>query len=89
MESLIRNMDERIILREEAFFDGDYCHTCKFYSPHGVFIASQKIVKKSTEFTGVKLLDILDHPILIKHYEVDPQSGEFSTLLTEIWTHGN
>lgn len=84
--SYIRNMDERIILKEEAFFSGSFCHSCKIYSPHGILIAIQKIVHNGS-WNGVMLEDILGHPILIKHYELDPSSGEFTTLLKEVWEH--
>lgn len=79
--SYIRNMDERIILKEEAFFSGTVCHSCKIYSPHGVLIALQRMLKDR-----VILQDILEHPVLIKHYELDA-SGEFTTLLNEVWDH--
>jgi hypothetical protein len=87
--SYIRNMDERIILKEEAFFSGNFCRSCKIYSPHGVLIAIQKILHRSQgdPFNGVILQDILEHPILVKHYELDESSGEFTTLLKEIWDH--
>lgn len=84
--SYIRNMDERIILKEEALFAGNFCKGCKIYSPQGTLIAIQKIMLNNP-WNGVILQDILGHPILIKHYELDPASGEFTTLLMEIWDH--
>lgn len=82
--SLIRNMDERIILIEE----NQTPETCKILSSHKVWIATQKTMRKSdgNPFNGFILYDKTDRPILIKHYDVD-ESGLFTTLLKEEWEH--
>jgi hypothetical protein len=89
IKSLIRSMDERVILIEEVFFQGNLCHTCRLLSPHGVWIATQKMFHRNLgdAFDGVALFDRLDHPILIKKYAKDASSGEFTTLLSESWEH--
>lgn len=87
--ALIRNIEERAILIEEAEFQEELCRTCKILSPHGIWIATQKMLHRSLgdDFDGVALLDILDHPILVKHYEKSPKTGEFGKLLDEVWDH--
>lgn len=89
IRSLIRSIDERVILIEEAHFEGEECRYCKLYSPHNILLATQKILHQSLgdTFDGVLLYDILDHPILIKHYNIDTSSGAFTTLLKEEWKH--
>jgi hypothetical protein len=87
--SLIRNMEERVILIEKAFFENNICRLCKIYSPQSIEIASQDICFRSRgdAFDGVMLKDILGRFILIKHYALDPETQEFGTLLDEIWDH--
>lgn len=89
VRSLIRNMEERIILIEEAFFEGNVCRFCSFSSPHGIKMAKQNILLQSLgdPFNGVMLIDLLKHPILIKEYEVDEKEGEFTRLIKEKWDH--
>lgn len=76
--SLIRNIDDRIIMIEEAFFEESTCTSCHFFSPHGILVAIQKIYPNH-----VILSDITGRPILEKHYETD-ESGTFTSLLLEI-----
>jgi hypothetical protein len=87
IRSLVRNMEERVILVEEAYFEGDFCKLCHFYSPHGIKVATQKMRLFSLQdgFNGVILYDSQEHPVLIKEYEVDPAAGEFTRLIREVW----
>lgn len=87
--SIIRNMDDRIILFEESLFENDRCRSCKIYSPHRIWIATQDIFyKKSGDlFNGVVLQDKTGRPILIKHYEADEETGAFTSLVKEQWEH--
>lgn len=83
--SLIRNMDERVILIEEAHFQDDCCRECTIYSPHGIWIATQKIFRTSCgdSFDGVTLFDRTHRPVLTKKYAVE--EDVFTTLLCEEW----
>lgn len=85
--SLIRNIDERVILMEEAHFEGDLCTGCTLYSPQGIWIATQKmhLTSKGDAFNGVSLMDKLKRPVLIKEYSIE--EGAFSLLLQEKWVH--
>lgn len=87
--NLIRNMEERILLVEEIGFIGQHCHSCRLLSPHGIWTGTQMISKKEEghPFNGVTLYDTLNRPVLIKKYEVDSLSGEFTQLLEEEWDH--
>jgi hypothetical protein len=89
VRSLVRNMEERVILIEEAHFQGDLCRFCKIFSPHEIELATQRIFYTSLgdPFDGVLLNDLLEHPILMKRYDVKPSTLEFTVLLEEIWEH--
>ena len=89
VRSFIRSIDDRIILIEEAFFEEDCCTFCKIFSPHGIWIATQKILYKSRggAFDGVVLSDKTDRPILIKRYNIEAGTDKFTTLLSEEWEH--
>lgn len=86
--ALIRSMDERIILREESYFKDGICHSCKIFSPHGVFVGTQNILRTSSGdlFNGVILHDCLNRPVVIKKYSID-ESNSFTELLGEQWDH--
>ena len=86
--ALIRSMDERIILREESYFKEGLCQSCKIFSPHGVWIGTQNILRISSgdSFNGVILHDCLNHPIVIKKYAID-EFDTFTELLGEKWEH--
>lgn len=89
IRACIRSNEERVILIEEAHFEGSLCRFCKFISPHGVLIATQKIHYKplGDSFDGVILTDKLNRSILIKEYAQGIEPGEFGALLREIWEH--
>ncbi len=84
---LIRNQDDRALVYETHYFQGDRCRECQIHSIHGVFIAVQKM--SYTEFgdpyDGVTLYDSNNHPVMNKRYKTDKETGEFSELLEENW----
>lgn len=86
VHSVIRSIEERIILKEKATFNGRNCMECSFYSPHGLEIGKQKMYYKSLgeSFNGVILYDLENKPVMTKKYEVDEATGEFTTLLSEV-----
>lgn len=86
MRSIIRNMEERIILIEEHLYKDGICLGCKLYSPQGVFVGTQTVLDKERgdEFDGVKLEDATGRKVLQKKYAKDPVTGDFGALLESI-----
>jgi hypothetical protein len=83
---LIRNLEERIILREEYHYREKRCVSCQAYSPHGPLISTQKIFYKQFDdpFDGVVLYDSIGKPVLSKRYSLD-SAGEFAKVTEEQW----
>lgn len=84
---LIRNQDDRVILREHYVFKEGLCHYCRASHPSGQHISLQQMYYKAfgDAFNGVVLFDQLSHPVVFKEYEVDECTGEFSSLLRDVW----
>lgn len=84
---LIRNQDDRVIALEKYAFEQSLCTLCKIYYPNGEHLATQHMTytKLGAAENRVLLVDRLSHPIAIKHYEADEKTGEFTTLLSEVW----
>ncbi len=84
---LIRNQDDRVIAMEKYTFEKGLCLSCEICYPHGPLIAKQHITyqKLGAEENTVTLLDRLDNPVVIKKYEADEVTGEFTTLISEVW----
>lgn len=84
---LLRNQEDRAILLETHFFEGPYCYACEIFSIHGLPLATQKQYYQSRQdpFNGVVLLDVEKRPVMMKTYEADPITGEFTVLLQENW----
>ncbi len=85
--SLIRNQDDRIVLKESYTFEALRCRKCQISSPHGIPLGIQHLHYKALgdNINGVVLFDINFHPVMYKLYEIDETSGEFSQLLEEEW----
>lgn len=85
--SLIVNQDDRAILIEKYFFKDNLCNLCEIYSVHGISLAKQKLfyAHLGDPFNGVILYDKLDHPIMIKKYQIDSTTNAFSDLISEEW----
>ena len=83
---LIRDIDDRIILFEELFFEKNRCRICNIYSPHGIFVAVQRVLllEAGDSFNGVTLADRLGKIIMYKKYSLR-NDGEFEELLEECW----
>ncbi len=84
---LLRNQEDRAILLETHHFDAGVCLSCAISSIHGLPLATQKLYYQSKQhlFDGVVLFDLESRPVMMKTYQVDPLSGEFTTLLKEEW----
>lgn len=86
-QSLIRDQDDRVVLFESYIFHDDLCRECRISSPHGLFLATQKMYYESLgdPFNGVILYDRQDYSVMLKRYETDKHSGMFTKLLEENW----
>jgi len=84
---LIRNQDDRTIIKEINKFHQGLCRECVAFSSHGIPISFQRMYYTSLNdpFNGVILFDANEHPVIVKKYNVDTSTGEFSELLEEIW----
>jgi hypothetical protein len=84
---LLRNEEDRAVLIEKHHFEGDRCRSCTLTSIHGIFLSTHRMYYKALNdsFDGVVLFDVENRPVMMKLYEIDPATGEFSTLLKEEW----
>jgi hypothetical protein len=84
---LLRNQEDRAILFETHHFKGVDCIACEIRSIHGLLLAVQKVYYKNKQdgFDGVVLFDLENKPVMMKTYQTDPESGEFTSLLSEEW----
>jgi len=85
--SHIRDQDDRLLLIEDYRFENHLCRECRASSPFGILLSIQKIYYKTLgdDFNGVTLVDCNDHTVLLKRYEFDENSQEFTQLLEEQW----
>lgn len=85
--SLLRNQEDRAILLEELRFEKSYCRMCTTRSTHGIPLSVHRMhyTALNDPFNGVILYDMNKHPVMMKTYEIDPFSGEFTQLLFEEW----
>lgn len=84
---LLRNQDDRAILFETLLFQGEGCRECTTRSVHGLTLCRHRMYYRSDQdlFNGVVLYDNEEHPVMMKIYETDPLTGEFTNLLFEEW----
>jgi hypothetical protein len=84
---LIRNQDDRLLFQETYTFHQNLCRECKVASVHGIALSTQRMFYKAfgDHFNGVILFDINTRPVMLKQYEVDVETGEFTKLLNEEW----
>jgi hypothetical protein len=84
---LIRNHDDRVILKEETLYEGDLCRECRILSPQGIPLSIHKMTYTALNdpFDGVTLFDINRRPVMRKTYLFDEQSRAFTELLKEEW----
>jgi hypothetical protein len=84
---LLRNQDDRAILIETLLFEGEQCRECTTRSVHGIDLCIHRMYYRSLQdrFNGVVLYDNEGHPVMMKMYETDPLTGEFTNLLFEEW----
>jgi len=82
---LIKNQDDRIIIKETYFFKNGYCLSCSAHHPQGPLVSTQKMYYEilGDSFNGVTLFDREKRPILTKVYEVDEETNQFTRLIEE------
>ncbi len=85
-DGLVRDENDRVILRESYDFEGDRCRQCVMCSPQGIPVAVQKIYYEDLgdAFSGVILYDPWDRPVLLKRYRLS-SDAQFGELLEERW----
>ncbi len=85
--SLLRNQEDRALLLENLTFENNVCRACHTSSIHGIPLAIHRMYYRrlNDPFNGVILFDIEESPVMMKTYDVDPLTGEFTDLLKEEW----
>jgi hypothetical protein len=84
---LLRNQDDRAILLETHYFDNKRCRSCKISSIHGLPLSTHRMYYQSLQdpFNGVVLYDLENRPVMVKTYQTDSETDEFTILLSEEW----
>lgn len=84
---IIRNQDDRILFLESHFFQQGFCRECRVLSVHGIALSTHRMFYTALgdHFNGVILFDRNSHPVMLKRYDVDGETGEFTQLLKEDW----
>lgn len=84
---LMRDHYDRLILRETSRFEQNQCRECRISSIHDVLLSVHRMYYKALgdSFNGVVLFDLEEKPVMLKEYEVDPVTGEFTNLIREEW----
>ncbi|MEX1012923.1 MAG: hypothetical protein WD595_03135 [Waddliaceae bacterium] len=84
--NLVRDQDDRVVVKEICTFDGNRCRQCDLYSPHGFLLGIQMIHYKELgdPYNGVTLYDALHQPVLIKKYSLNTETGFFDKLEEEL-----
>lgn len=83
---LIRNLEDRVIFKENYLFENELCRECQIYSPHGLKLATQRMfyVKLGDQINGVILHDGRNVEVMRKTYSVN-DAGEFMEVIEEKW----
>lgn len=87
IECLIRNQDDRVVIKEVYRFEKGVCRECFAYSPQGILISRQHMLYTALQdpLNGVILYDANEHPVVFKKYAISEETGEFTDLLEEQW----
>lgn len=84
---LLRNQEDRAILTETLTFEESQCRACTTRSVHGILLSIHRMYYQclNDNFDGVVLYDIEKRPVMMKVYETNPMTGEFTHILNEEW----
>lgn len=85
--SIIRNQDDQVLYFETCHFQEGFCRVCNISSSHGIFLSSHRLYYKTLNdpFNGVVLFDSDNYPVMLKIYERDEGSGNFTKIIEESW----
>jgi hypothetical protein len=86
-KSLIKNQDDRIILKEEHFYEKERSKSCRLYSIHGILLSTHRLyyTDLGDSFNGVILFDVEERPVMMKRYEFNSERQDFTDLIEEVW----
>ena len=84
---LLRNQDDRVVLIETLLYEQNRCRSCSLSSVHGIPLSIHRMFYRSCQdlFDGVVFYDAEKRPVMMKQYEIDPETGEFTNLIQEEW----
>lgn len=84
-ESLLKNQEDRIVLKETYSFEKERPRKCQYATPQGIKVAYHILsyTDFGDAFDGVTLFDMNDKPVMQKKYK--SVSGEFTELVQESW----
>lgn len=85
--SLIRDQDDRVILKETLKFQSDLCRECLVSTPNDYPISMHRMFYKilNDPFDGVVLYDLNEKEVMRKSYAFDETVREFTEMLKEEW----
>ncbi|MFI0435255.1 MAG: hypothetical protein ACH350_05945 [Parachlamydiaceae bacterium] len=85
--TLLRNQDDRVILTESLIFENNQCRSCIIRSIHGVRLSTHRMYYRhvNDQFDGVVLYDNEERIVMMKIYDIDVLTKEFTNLLFEEW----
>jgi hypothetical protein len=85
--ALIRDEDDRVILRERYFFLGDVCQELELRSAQDLLVARQTMYYSSLgdPFDGALLFDLEGGVILWKKYALESETNQWSHVISQGW----
>lgn len=85
--TLLRNQDDRAVFIETLTFIDQHCRHCQTKSTLGIPLAEHRMYYQFMDdfFNGVVLYDMEQRPVMIKTYEIDTNTQEFTNLILEEW----
>lgn len=86
-ECLIKDQDDRIILKERYVFKDSLCCECHIFSATDYYLASQYVYYTSLGdlINGVAFYDANDHIVMLKEYQID-ELNNFTEVTKTIWS---
>ncbi len=87
MVCLIRDQNDRLLFIEKHLFQDDLCRACRVTTLHGISLSTHCMFYTALgdPFDGVVLYDAHEHPVMVKRYQFDEASRQFTQLLEEAW----
>ena len=84
-ESLLKNQEDRVVLKETYTFEKERPRYCHYTIPQGISVAYHKLsyTDFGDPFDGVTLYDMNDVQVMQKKYKL--VNGEFGDIISESW----